>query len=147
MGQARSGVVKLVVAQSGGVVAQGSHGPQLCGLGGVESLDQRADGEVAAVYQQRVRVPGLLPVNGSFQPGVAAGLPAVRPGLGQKVGVEVMGEEDGGLEAGAGRQRLRLWEGEDGQQQGQEEGTEFFHGQGLLIYALVFGLYMIWHLL
>ena len=38
-GQPRAGVVKFVVSQGGGVVAQGPHGPQLRGLGGVERLD------------------------------------------------------------------------------------------------------------
>ena len=37
--QARPRVVKLVVAQSGGVISQSAHSPQLCGLGGIERLD------------------------------------------------------------------------------------------------------------
>ena len=40
---------------------------------------------------------GPLPVDGGFQRGVAAGLPAVLRTLGKEVGVEIVGEEDGGL--------------------------------------------------
>ena len=130
-GQPGSGVVKLVVAQGNGVVAQGPHGPQLRGLSGVERLDQRADGEVAAVHQQRVRVLGPLPADGGFQPGIAAGLPAVLRTLGQEVGVEVVGKENGGLKARGERPRLRSGDAENDQQQGQEEGRALFHGASL----------------
>ena len=39
-GEALAGMVELVVADRGGVIAQRAHGPQLGGLSGIEGLDQ-----------------------------------------------------------------------------------------------------------
>ena len=100
LGEARAGVVKLVVAEGGRVIAQGAHGPQFGCLGGVEGLNQGADGEVAAIQQQGVGALFSLPVNGSFQAGVAAGFAAVLRRLGQEVGMEVVGKQDRGCICG-----------------------------------------------
>ena len=99
-GEALPGVVKLVVAEGGRVIAQGAHGPQFGCLGGVEGLNQGADGEVAAIQQQGVGALFSLPVNGSFQAGVAAGFAAVLRRLGQEVGMEVVGKQDRGCICG-----------------------------------------------
>ena len=93
-------MVELVVAAGHRVIAQRAHGPQLGGPGGVEGLDQGADGEVAPVQQQDVGIRFPLPVNGGFQAGVAAALAAVLRRLGQEVGVEVVGKEDRGCICG-----------------------------------------------
>ena len=89
-----------VVALDLSVIAQGAHGPQFGCLGGVEGLNQGADGEVAAIQQQGVGALFSLPVNGSFQAGVAAGFAAVLRRLGQEVGMEVVGKQDRGCICG-----------------------------------------------
>ena len=100
--KAQSGVVEFVVAHGGSVVAHSAHGPQLCRLGGVEGLDQGADGHVSAVHRQCVGVFGPLPLQGGHEPGVASRLAAVLSILGQKVGVQVVGKENGRLLAALG---------------------------------------------
>ena len=74
-------------------IAQRPHGAQLRPLGGVQGLDQRADGEVSPVHRQRVGVDCPLPVQRRLQPGVAPRFPPVLLRLGQEVGVEIVGEE------------------------------------------------------
>ena len=59
-------MVKLVVSDGSGIIPQRPHGPQLRSLGGVEGLDQRADGKIPAVHQQRIGVSRLFRVNGGF---------------------------------------------------------------------------------
>ena len=93
--EANALVVKLVVADGHGVIAHGSHGPQLRRLRGVKSLDQGADGEIAAIHQQSGRVHRPFLVDDGFQPGVAAALAPRSRGLGEEMGVEVMGEQNG----------------------------------------------------
>ena len=88
-------VVKLVVADGHGVIAHGPHGSQLRRLRGIESLDQGADGEIAAIHQQSGRVHRPFPVDDGFQPGVAAALPTLRRGLREEMGVEIVGEQNG----------------------------------------------------
>ena len=88
-------VVKLVVADGHGIITHGSHGPQLRRLRGVKGLDQGANGKVAAIHQQGIRVHRPFPVDNGFQPGVTAALPSLRRGLGEEVGVEIVGEQDG----------------------------------------------------
>ena len=85
-GKPRPAVIELVVSNGNGVIAQGPHGPQLRGLGGEERLDEGADGKVPAVHQQGVRVHLPLPVDGGFQPGVTAALPARPVGPGAESG-------------------------------------------------------------
>ena len=51
-------MVKLVVADGHGIITHGSHGPQFRRLRGIESLDQGADGEIAAIHQQSQKVNG-----------------------------------------------------------------------------------------
>ena len=86
-------MVELVVAHRRRIVAQRPHGAQLRPLGGVQGLDQRADGEVSPVHRQRVGVDCPLPVQRRLQPGVAPRFPPVLLRLGQEVGVEIVGEE------------------------------------------------------
>ena len=93
--EANALVVKLVVADGHGVVTHGSHGPQLRRLRGVKGLDQGADGKVSAIHQQGVRIHRPFPVDDGFQPGVATALPSLRRGLGEEMGVEIVGEQDG----------------------------------------------------
>ena len=57
--------------------------------------DQGADGKVAAIHQQSGGIHRPFPVNGGFQPGVAATLPSLRRRLGEEVRVEIVGEQDG----------------------------------------------------
>ena len=95
--EAHALVVKLVVADGHGVIAQRPHGAQFRRLGGVQGLNQGADGKVAAVHQQSVGMGGLFPVNDGFQPGVAAAFASLCRGLGQEVGVKVVGKKDGGF--------------------------------------------------
>ena len=105
-----------MVARSRGVITQSAHGPQLRRPGGVEGLDQRADGEVSPVQGKSIRVEGPLLLQCGGQPGIAPGLPAVRPLQGQEVGVEIMGKEHRGLVGPRGRLRQT-----PGNQQGQQE--------------------------
>ena len=126
-GEAHPCVVKFMVAEGRRVIAHRAHGPQLGGLGGVEGLDQGADGEVAAVQQQGVGVLFPLPVNGSFQAGVAAGLAAILRRLGQEVGVEVMGKEDGGRIRGRRGIRRDHAEGTYQQKRQKQRGKTSFH--------------------
>ena len=126
-GEAHPGVVELVVAEGGRVIAQGAHGPQLGGLGGVEGLDQGADGEVAAVQQQGVGVCCPLPVNGGLQAGVAAGFAAVLRRLGQEVGMEVVGKEDRGCICGRRGIRRDHAEGTYQQKRQKQRGKPTFH--------------------
>ena len=88
-------VVKLMVADGHGVIAHGPHGSQLRRLRGIESLDQGADGEIAAIHQQSGRVHRPFLVDDGFQPGVAAALPTLRRGLREEMGVEIVGEQNG----------------------------------------------------
>ena len=133
LGKAGALVVKLVVADGGGVIAQGPHGPQLRRLGGVQGLDQGADGKVPAVHQQGIRMGRLLLVNGGFQPGIAAAFAAVPCGLRQEVGMEVMGKQDGGLPV-----RRRCGPCRNGAQRRQHQGQQpcgyaaEFHGRSSL---------------
>ena len=93
LGEARPPVVELVVAHSGGVIAQGPHGAQLRPLGGIQGLDQRADREVSPVQGQRVGMGPPLSVQGGLQTGVAPRLPPFPIGLGEEMGVQIVGEQ------------------------------------------------------
>ena len=86
-----------MVAKSRGIVAHGTHHPQLQRIGGIGGLEQRAHGKVAAVHQNGVGVDGPLLADGGHQPGVAAVLAAVLIHGGQEVGVQIMGKEDRGI--------------------------------------------------
>ena len=108
-----------MVAGGHRVVAHGPHGAQLRPLGGVQGLDQRTDGEVTAVQSQSVWVAGPLPVQSGFQPGVAAGFSSAPVGLGQKVGVEIMGKQHrSGMAPRQGRPS-----GQQGKQQQKRQQT------------------------
>ena len=133
LGKAGPLVVKLVVSHGHRVIAHGAHGPQLRGLGGVESLNQGPDGEISPVHQQRPGIFGLLLVNGGFQPGVSPRFPALAVHLGQEVGVQVVGKQNG---RGFGA-ALRPRGGQDhNQQQSQKDGQQtdgaLFHETALL---------------
>ena len=127
IGKAGPGVVKLVVANGGGVIAHGAHGAQLRPLGGVQGLDQRANGEVAAVYGQSVGMGPALPVQGGFQAGVAPRFVPLPVGLGQKVGVEVVGKEHRSAVALRGC-RQRGQKGTQQQNRQQTGGNAALHG-------------------
>ena len=88
-------VVEFMIADGHGVIPQSPHGPQFRRLRGIQGLDQGADGKVAAIHQQSGGIHRPFPVNGGFQPGVAATLPSLRRRLGEEVRVEIVGEQDG----------------------------------------------------
>ena len=124
-------VVKLVVADGHGIITHGSHGPQLRRLGGVKGLDQGANGKVAAIHQQGIRVHRPFPVDNGFQTGVAAALPSLRRGLGEEVGVEIVGEQDGcdvrllGTAFGHGTDREHTQHRQQQRQKKCRKATEF----------------------
>ena len=97
LAQAGAQIIVLVVAKGGGIVAHGSHHPQLQSGGGIGRLEQGAHGKVAAVHQNGVGVDLPLTADGGHQPGIAAVLAAVLIHGGQEVGVQIMGKEDRGI--------------------------------------------------
>ena len=136
-------IVVLMVAKGSGIIAHGPHHPQLDGGGRVGGLEQGAHGEVPAIHQNSVGILGLLLLDGGHEACVTAVLPAPRlVGRGEKMGMEVVGEEDGDLVldglGGAGDDA----EGEEGDQDhGQgEEALDGSHG-GFLSWWVCVGMY------
>ena len=80
-----------MVAKGGDIVPHLAHGPQLQRGSGIGRLEQAAHGEVASVQHQGVGVLLLLLINEGFQPGIAPSGVPVRPLLGQKAGVHIVG--------------------------------------------------------
>ena len=137
VGKAGPLVVELVVAGGGGVIAHGPHGAQLGGLGGVQRLDQGADGEIPSVQGQGVRVLGPLPLQGGHQPGVPPRLSPLPVALGQEVGVQVVGKEHRGGIGLAGGPRRQSQQGaqRQGQQGKPRQSAPQPHGDRLLSYG------------
>ena len=122
-------IIVFMVAEGGGVIAQGAHHAKLDGRGGVGGLEQRAHGEVAAVHQNGVGVNFLLRLDGGHEAGITTVLAAAcLIGRGKEVGMEIMGKEDGDLVffgglGGPGKDAER----QDGQKN-KEDGQESFDG-------------------
>ena len=96
-GKAGSLVIKLMVPGSNRIVPHGAHRPQLGGLGGIQRLNQGADGEISAVHRQSVGVLSTLALQRGHQAGIAPGLPSCAVGLGKEMGVQIVGKQNRGL--------------------------------------------------
>ena len=129
-----------MVAQGDHVVAHDPQSPELGGVGRIDRLEEGAHGEVSGVHRDGGGAAGGLPgvLQGGGQPAIAAHI----GGVGVKVVVGVVGEEDGQGHLGfIGPGRQGGQGGGEGQKQGKGHGRQavqgFSHGWFLLFGAEV----------